>query len=423
MKRNNPQHKHCLAILVGGGPAPGINGVISAAAIESINHGWQVIGIPDGFKWLAAGGKVPAIPLNINDISRIHQRGGSILRTSRENPTQDPRKVKNVVESLLKLGVDRLITIGGDDTAYSSSVVEKATQGRIHVIHVPKTIDNDLPLPGDVSTFGYQTARHVGVEIVQNIMEDAYTTNRWYFIVAMGRKAGHLALGIGKAAGVTLTIIAEEFPQKTIRTSQVSDILEGAIIKRLAMDKGHGVAIIAEGLAERFDTADEGLVTNVEKDEHGHIRLAEVDLGKFLKNKVRQQLEAKGIKITIVDKDIGYELRCASPIPFDSEYTRDLGYGASKLLQQGVSGAMVTRQGSRITPVYFPDIIDPKTGRTKVRYVNIKNEAYAVAHSYMIRLGLSDFENTAQLNKLAQTAKLTSEQFIQQFSWIKGVLL
>lgn len=417
MKKTN----HCLAILAGGGPAPGINGVISAATIESINAGWKVIGIPDGFKWLATGGKVTVIPLSISDVARIHQRGGSIIRTSRENPTKDPRKIRNVVESLLKLGVARLITIGGDDTAFSASVVEKETKGRIHVIHVPKTIDNDLPLPGDVSTFGYQTARHVGVEIVQNIMEDAYTTNRWYFVVTMGRKTGHLALGIGKAAGTTLTVIAEEFPQKTIKASQISDILEGAIIKRLTMGKEHGVAILAEGLSEKLGTDDHDLINNAEKDEHGHIRLSEIDLGKFLKNDVKKRLGTRGIKITIVDKNIGYELRCAPPIPFDSEYTRDLGYGASKLLQKGVSGVMVSRQGSRIIPVYFSDILDPETGRTKVRYVNIRNEAYAVARSYMLRLEPEDFEDTEQLNKLAKSARLTPDKFINKFGWIKKV--
>jgi 6-phosphofructokinase 1 len=418
ISKTHSGQSHYLAILVGGGPAPGINGVISAATIESINHGWKVIGIIDGFKWLAEGGEIPTIPLTINDVSRIHQRGGSILRTSRENPTGDSRKMDNVVKSLLKLAVDRLITIGGDDTAYTASVLEQKTKGRICVVHVPKTIDNDLPLPGNTSTFGFQTARHYGVEIVQNIMEDAATTNRWYLIVTMGRKAGHLALGIGKAAGATLTIIAEEFPQKTIKIARISDIIEGAIIKRLAMGKAHGVAILSEGLAEKLEPTDRGLI-NVERDEHGNIRLSEIDLGKFLKNDLKQRLDARGIKITVVDKDIGYELRCAPPIPFDCEYTRDLGYGASKLLQEDVSGAMVSLQAGRIVPISFPDIIDQITGRTRVRYVDIKTESYAVARHYMIRLEPRDFEDTELLNRLAKSARLTTEDFIKQFGWMK----
>src|SRR3989339_2068100 len=401
-----------VGILASGGPAPGINGVISAATIESINHGWKVLGILDGFKHIAQGDISQVVPLTIHDVSRIHFAGGSILRTSRENPTKDKAKINNVIDSLIKLGIDRLITIGGDDTAYAASIISKETQGKIRIVHVPKTIDNDLPLPDSKSTFGFHTARHYGVGIVQNIMEDAITTNRWYFIVTMGRKAGHLALGIGKSSGATLTIIAEEFAAKNIKLAQIADVLEGAIIKRLAMGKEHGVAIIAEGLAEKLEAGDRGLI-NVERDEHGNLRLSEIDLGKFLKNEVKDRLEKRGIKITIVDKDIGYELRCAPPIPFDCEYTRDLGYGASKFLQTGGSGAMISLQGGKITPIYFPDIMDPATGKTRIRYVEVDTESYEVARSYMIRLEKSDFEDIGQLDKLCQVSKLTKEEFVR----------
>lgn len=411
-------NSHCLAILASGGPAPGINGVISAAAIEAINHGWKVIGILDGFKCISEGGKVPVVPLTIDTVSRVHQRGGSILRTFRENP-KEPKIIHNIVESLLKLGVDRLITIGGDSTAFSASLIEKEARGRIYAVHVPKTIDNDLPLPGNASTFGFQTARDVGTELVENIMEDAYTTNRWYFVVTMGRQAGHLAIGIGKAAGATLTIIAEEFKQKPIKLSQISDILEGAIIKRLANGKEHGVAVLAEGLTEKLDPADLARLDDIKKDEHDKIRLSEVDLGKFLKDDVKKRLSARGIQIMIVDKSIGYELRCAPPIPFDAEYTRDLGYGAAKLLREDVTGAMVTLQAGRIIPVYFQDMLDPVTGRTKVRYVDINTESYEVARSYMIRLEARDFENPEQVNKLAKAGRMTTDEFINKFGWIR----
>ncbi|MEW6026176.1 MAG: diphosphate--fructose-6-phosphate 1-phosphotransferase [Planctomycetota bacterium] len=416
-----------LGILVGGGPAPGINGVISAATIESINHGWQVLGIMDGFKHLAQADTSQVMSLTIDDVSRIHFNGGSILRTSRENPTKDKAKVKNVIDSLIKLGIDRLITIGGDDTAYTASVIANETQNKIRIVHVPKTIDNDLPLPDNKSTFGFHTARHFGVEIVRNIMEDSVTTNRWYFIITMGRKAGHLALGIGKASGATLTIIAEEFGRKSVKIAQIADVLEGAIIKRLAMGKEHGVAILAEGLAEKL-SSDDSILFSVGRDEHDNLRLADVDLGKFLKNEVKKRLDARGIKITIVDKDIGYELRCAPPIPFDCEYTRDLGYGASKFLQTGGSpperlsgragGAMISLQGGKITPIYFPDIMDPATGKTRVRYVDVATESYEVARSYMIRLEKGDFGDTAQLDKLCQAGKLSKEEFIKKFGWL-----
>ena len=236
------------AILVGGGPAPGINSVIGAAAIRYRVAGVRVLGIRDGFRWLMQGDDDHVVPLRIEAVSRIHFRGGSQLGTSRANPTRDPAHLRNVVETLHKLGVSQLITIGGDDTAYSAMMLSEAAGGWLRVVHVPKTIDNDLALPATVDTFGFQTARHLGVQIVQNLMVDADTTSRWYFAIAMGRKAGHLALGIGKAAGATITLIPEEFGSGPIRLREVVDTLVGAIIKRLARGEADGVAVIAEGV-------------------------------------------------------------------------------------------------------------------------------------------------------------------------------
>src|SRR4030067_3223915 len=204
-----------LAILVGGGPAPGINSVIGAATIRASVEGVEVLGIRDGFKWLMIGDISHTKELTIDSVSRIHFRGGSYIGISRSNPTKDKKHLENTVTSLLRLNVDKLISIGGDDTAFSALKVDEMAAGRIKVVNVPKTIDNDLDLPHGIPTFGFQTARHIGVEVVKNLMVDAKTTSRWYFVVTMGRKAGNLALGIGKAAGATLTLLPEEFPQPT----------------------------------------------------------------------------------------------------------------------------------------------------------------------------------------------------------------
>src|SRR3954469_4424652 len=170
-----------LAILVGGGPAPGINSVIGAATIRCAVEGVEVLGIHDGFQWIMHGDVDHVRPLTIEGVSRIHFRGGSFIGISRANPTRDPQHLENTVISLLRMNVSQLITIGGDDTAYSALRLEQKSAGRIRVAHVPKTIDNDLDLPAHVDTFGYQTARHLGVEIVKNLMVDAHTTSRWYF--------------------------------------------------------------------------------------------------------------------------------------------------------------------------------------------------------------------------------------------------
>ena len=266
--------QNILAIVVGGGPAPGINAVISAAAIEAINEGFQVLGINEGFKWLMRGDASHVRRLTIDDVSRVHLDGGSILGTARDNPTKSEKDIHSVVDTLRVLNVSHLVTIGGDDTALSASFVSERSSHSIRVVHVPKTIDNDLPLPAHIPTFGYQTARHAGVELVRNLIEDARSTKRWYTIVAMGRKAGHLALGIGKAAGATLTVIGEEFGRETVAFSDICDIVEGAIIKRRAKGRLYGVAVLAEGLIEKLDKDEIAELQDVERDEHGNIRFA-----------------------------------------------------------------------------------------------------------------------------------------------------
>ncbi len=407
-----------LAILVAGGPAPGINTVISAATIAAINEGFTVLGVQDGFKWLMRGDTSRLRPLAIEDVSRIHLRGGSVLGIARDNPTKSAEAMRTVIATLGAANVTHLMTIGGDDTALSSSSVAAASDNRIRTVHVPKTIDNDLPLPSHIPTFGFQTARHVGVELVRNLMEDARATRRWYVVVAMGRKAGHLALGIGKAAGATLTLIGEEFERDTLAFCEICDIVEGAIIKRRAMGRHFGVAVLAEGLIEKLDPQELAGLQDVERDEHGHIRFAEVDLARKVKAEVQGRLSQRGIRVTITNKNIGYELRCAPPIPLDAAYCRDLGHSAIRFLRDGGSRAMVSIQDGRLVPISFDDIREPDTGRTRVRVVDIRSEGYRVAREYMIRLGPADFGNPAWLDKLASAGNMTADACRGRFEYL-----
>jgi 6-phosphofructokinase len=422
-----------LGILVGGGPAPGINGVIAAATIEGINNGFEVIGFRDGFKWLAQGDAHQCKPLTIRDVSGIHLRGGSILGTARTNPTKSAEQMKNVFSVFDKLGISTLVTIGGDDTGFSASVVAKQSKGKIKVAHVPKTIDNDLPLPGATPTFGFETARHYGVQIVRNLMEDARTTSRWYLIICMGRAAGHLALGIGKAAAATLSIIPEEFHKRQVTVNEVCDIIIGSIIKRRAEGSQYGIVVLAEGLIEAM--GEQGLIKAVPegelsrygkvlRDEHGHLRLGEIEFGRLMKDLLTARLEKLGLKTTFIDKDLGYELRCADPIPFDAEYTRDLGYGAVKFLLSPEAekyGAIISFVDGKMNPLPFEKMIDPKTGRMQNRKVNVDGEAFECACAYMIRLEREDFEDAKKLAKLAAVIKVTPEQFRAQFGYVVGL--
>jgi 6-phosphofructokinase 1 len=403
-----------LAILVGGGPAPGINGVIASATIEAIKSGMRVIGLVDGYRWLAEGDSSQAIELGIERVSRIHFNGGSILRTSRTNPARDEATLNRTVEALEKLNVRYLIGIGGDDTTWGAAKIAERTQGKIGVATVPKTIDNDLPLPDNAPTFGFETARTVGATIIEALMEDARTTRRWYLAVSMGRKSGSLALSMCKSAGATLAVIPEEFHGESFDLDQVVDIIVGAIIKRRAGARDDGVAVIAEGIVERMNPLSLPTAAHSQADAYGHVSIADIPLGILLRDRVRSALKQLGIDVTVVAKDIGYELRCAKPLPFDTEYTRTLGYGAVRYLLSGGSGALIAIAGGRVTPVEFAELLDPATGRIRVRMVDVSTESYQVARSYMIRLEPRDFQEPA-LSLLARHANLLPEEFKERF--------
>lgn len=410
--------KNKLAILCGGGPAPGMNSVISAVTIEAVACGWDVIGIYDGYSSLLKGEK-HIIPLTIDMVSRIHLDGGSIIRTARANPTKSKEHLSNVVNTLIEMGITHLVTIGGDDTAYSASKISEYAKQVLgidfFVVHVPKTIDNDLPLPEGIPTFGFETARSLGAQLVSNLMEDAKTTSRWYFAVAMGRTAGHLALGIGKSASATVTIIPEEFTGEKIKLQSIVDILVGSMIKRLASGRNYGVAVIAEGVIEKLEVEDLQELDNNCYDEHGHIRYTELDFPGIIKKAVVKNLADLGIKITIVSKEIGYELRCAPPNAFDIEYTRDLGFAAFDFLQRGGTDAMITIQNNQITPIPFSKILDSKTKKTQVRKVNINSIQYQIARKYMIRLEKNDFAEQIDLRKMALSVQVDPDKFIKRF--------
>lgn len=405
-----------VAILVGGGPAPGINGVISAATIRCLAEGSKVLGIEQGFKWIMQGDVSKVAPLTLEQVSQLHFRGGSILKTARANPTKNPAHLAQALKSLEQLGVTGLVTIGGDDTCFSALTLERSAQGRLRVVHVPKTIDNDLDLPQGVPTFGFQTARHFGTNAVKSILEDARTTGHWFFVVAMGRKAGHLALGIGKAAGATLTLIPEEFQERPVKLARVADILAGAIIKRLSQGQEDGVAVLAEGVAETMDPDDLTALASVSRDEHGHVALADLNLARVLKEEVLNRLAPYGLAPTIRVKDLGFELRCADPIPFDMEYCRDLGCCAAEYLLSGGTGRMVSMVNGKFSPIPFDAILDPATQRTKVRMVDITSEHYRIARRYMIRLDKEDFEQRERLARCAAVTGLTAEAFRKRFA-------
>jgi 6-phosphofructokinase 1 len=417
-------HAERLGILVGGGPAPGINGVIHSATIEAINSGMEVFGLYDGFKHLMDG-QADGRRLTIEDVSRIHLDGGSILRTSRANPTRSDEDLRNCVTALMENGISCMVGIGGDDTFFSLHRVTCYAREQMGVslryVHVPKTIDNDLPLPEGMPTFGYETARELGTRIVMNFMRDALTTEGWFVVVTMGRKAGHLALGIGKSSGATLTLIPEEWGDREIRLQEVIDILATSIIRRMAEGRPHGVALIAEGIMERMSHVDLSAIEHVERDEHGHPRLAEINFADLIKRRLNKELNKLGVHVRLIDKELGYELRCADPIAYDIDYTRSLGEAAVDFLLGGASDATITIQHNDAVPVAFESVMDTATGRTQVRLVNIDSFTYRSAYKLMIRLKPEHAKNNALLAKMAVQTNLSLDEFKARYGYLAGI--
>lgn len=421
--------EHRLGILVGGGPAPGINSALSAAAIEAIKAGLQVTGIYDGFQHLIEGRPDMTTRLSLPDVTRIHSQGGSIIRTSRANPTRSEGDLLRTVETLKKLDISHLVTIGGEDTATAAAKVSRASGGSVRVAHIPKTIDNDLPLPANAPTFGFETARHLGTEWVLNLMEESRTTNRWCLVVVMGRKAGHLALGIGKAAGATLTVIPEEFKTEEITLDQLCLVLEGAIFKRRAQGHRHGLAVVAEGVAARMDPEQLARIPGVEvgHDSYGNIRLEKIPLAAIIERELVRRFTERGESFPLVAVTLGYELRCAAPIPFDIDYTRTLGYGAVRFLldnnsdERTRSGGLVCLDEGRLRVLPFDDLQDSKAGRVHTRMVDVNSEHYRVAREYMIRLHRRDFRDETLLGHLAEAAGMDVSEFVRRFEPVVAV--
>ncbi len=392
--------------------------MLGAATIRARLSGFDVVGLTDGFHHLLRGDTTQWAPLGIAETGRIHFRGGSHIGISRDGPGNDLAKVDRIIAGLREIGVDKLVVIGGDGTGSAAAAIHARAAGAVRTLHVPKTIDNDLDLPDEAPTFGYQTARHHGVEIARSLMVDAKTTSRWFFAVTMGRKAGHLALGIGKSVGATLTLVPEEFAGTRVTMNLLVDVLAGAVLKRLAHGRRDGIAVLAEGLVTLLDPEELARLGAVSRDAYGRVHLGEVPLGELLKRRVEERLASFGVTTPIVAKTFGYELRCVDPVPFDMELTRDLGYGAVKLLTEGGGGATVSLQRGRVTAIPFSEMIDPATRRMKLRVVDVTSHRYLIARTYMIRLRPEDFSEPDELERLAAAAHTSTAVIRRQLEHV-----
>lgn len=365
--------KEAVAILCAGGPAPGINTVIASVAKVFLNAGYEVLGIHEGYKSIFSD--IPTFErLDFNFADTIYSRGGSALKMSRYKPKDDEFKTDFFTKNNIKL----LVTIGGDDTASTANRISKylaANKVTMSNIHVPKTIDNDLPLPEGTPTFGYHTAKEEGVRIGTTLYEDARTSGNWFVVSAMGREAGHLAFGIGTACHFPMIIIPEMFTNIKITFDAITRMIISSMLKRKILGIEYGVAIVSEGVFHFMNDEEiEGTGINFTYDEHGHPELGNVSKAHIFNLLVQRKLKKLNITVKSRPNEIGYELRCVRPIAYDLSYATILGTGVMKLFQEGKSGCMVTQTPSgEILPLYMKDVED-ENGKVKPRLVNIKSE-------------------------------------------------
>ncbi len=365
--------KEAIAILCAGGPAPGINTVISSVTKIFLNYGYTVIGIHGGYKSLLAD-EPDFEYLDFEYADKIFSHGGSALRMSRHKPKDAEFKTTFFEKNNVKL----LVTIGGDDTASTANRLSKflADQKlKVSNIHVPKTIDNDLPLSEGTPTFGYHSAKEEGVRLTTTVYEDARTSGTWFVVSAMGREAGHLAFGIGTACHVPMIIIPEMFNKTKISFDKITNLVISSMVKRRIMGLDYGLAMISEGVfhfMNEQEIIDTGI--NFTYDDHGHPELGNVSKSHIFNMLVQQKLKNLQIKVKSRPNEMGYELRCCRPIAYDLTYATTLGLGVYKLFSQGITGCMVTvERDGQIVPLYLKDVEDEK-GKVRPRLVNIDSE-------------------------------------------------
>lgn len=386
--------KEAVAILCAGGPAPGINTVIGSVVKSFLNAGYEVLGIHEGYKTIFTD-KPNMEHLDFTFADAIYSRGGSALKMSRYKPKDSEFKTDFFVKNNVKL----LVTIGGDDTASTANRLSKfleSNQVKVSNIHVPKTIDNDLPLPEGIPTFGYHSAKEEGVRICNTIYEDARTSGTWFIISAMGREAGHLAFGIGTSCHFPMIIIPEMFDHTKVTFEAITKMIISSMVKRQMLGIDYGVAIISEGVFHFMsDEEIESTGINFTYDDHGHPELGNVSKSHIFNLLIQRRLKELGISIKSRPEEMGYELRCVRPIAYDLLYATMLGTGVLKLFKEGKSGCMVTMTPEgNIIPLYLKDVEDDK-GKIKPRLVNMDSERVRLVYENNLHYITSNDYKTA----------------------------
>lgn len=394
--------KNSIVILTGGGPAPGINTVVGSIAKTFISNGYRVLGLHGGYKGLFS--KEP----NFSEIDfaladTIFNKGGSYLIMSRYKPTQKDFDENFNLSFFRENNIKLLVTVGGDDTASTANRVAKFLSDssfNISNIHVPKTIDNDLPLPNEAPTFGYQSANAEGTRIATTIYEDAKTSANWFVVSAMGRSAGHLAFSIGTASHYPMIVIPEMFNKTKITLDKIVKLSISSIVKRKLSGRPYGAIMISEGVFHELDSEELKLSgIKFSYDDHGHPELGKVSKSHIFSELLEKEFQKLNLNTKIRPVEIGYEVRCQDPIAFDLVYCTNLGLGVYELFSKGETGCLVFIDGNgNIVPLYLKDLQDPETGKIPPRGVNINSgKVKAVFDSILDYITPNDYEKASSI--------------------------
>tara|TARA_R110000868_G_scaffold264879_1_gene523509 strand:+ start:24339 stop:25556 length:1218 start_codon:yes stop_codon:yes gene_type:complete len=387
-----------IAILCGGGPAPGINTVISTVAKVFLKDGYRVIGIHEGYKGLLSDSP-SIVEFDFMYADKIFSRGGSELVMSRFKPQDDDFKV----DFFLKNNVKLIVTIGGDDTASTANRLLKfLNKNNLDVknIHVPKTIDNDLPLPDRNPTFGFHSAKDEGVRIGTTYYEDAIASHNWLIMSTMGRTAGHLAFGIASACHFPMLVISEMFNKTNITLDKVVDLIISSMIKRKIEGVDYGVALIGEGVFHDIDEEElknSGILFTY--DEHGHPELGNISKSHVFNVLVQEKLKKIGVSIKSRPVELGYEFRCSRPIGFDLTLCTLLGMGTKKLFDEGITGCIVTANSrGDIKPMFLSEL-ENSDGKILPRLVDINADIAQLMFNNLHYLEEKDYAKAREIIK------------------------
>ncbi|MBO7311796.1 MAG: 6-phosphofructokinase [Alistipes sp.] len=389
--------KEAIAILTGGGPAPGMNTVVGSVAKTFLAKGYRVIGLHYGYSGLF-NPNPRYEDLDMFRVDYIFNQGGSYLTMSRFKPSEKDFEENFNLDFFKQNNIKLLVTVGGDDTASTANRIAKfleAKQYPIANIHVPKTIDNDLPLPAGMPTFGYQSAKNAGSVIGRAVYNDARTSANWFVVAAMGRSAGHLAFGIASACHYPMIIIPEMFNKTKITIDKIISLIVSSIVKRKIMNMDYGVAMVSEGVFHSLDEEEilkSGI--NFSYDDHGHPELGKVSKAEMFNTLLEKRCKELGVKVKSRPVEIGYEVRCQTPCAFDLVYCSQLGMGVYKLFSEGKTGCMVyISQEGYVSPLYLKDLQDPETGKIPPRLVDINaDKIHQVIDNLMHYITPEDYE-------------------------------